>query len=333
MIADDRKGRNNERGFYRYENGKKKDVDESVYSVLGVTPSASMPSAEIEDRLSMQLINEAARCLEDGILRSARDGDIGAIFGLGFPPFTGGPFMLVDQLGAAEVVKRIERLAETHGDRFQPAQILKDQCRVGRTLPEVGVCLIVLDDEAAVCDTIAPRRRTYATRTPIRAMAFVAIAPDMTRVVWLRSWDISLRMSPPSATILASRRAMSPRTSPRSSAISPRSSAISPRSSVPNACISVRVTSWSAGWFGRSCMMVFAVFSPSVCSSPVYISRRSRSLTAMFSFPGDERSVEGAGCGEREPVRRGKTEVRQGYLEVFAIHLEVVDNYLEVLLC
>lgn len=133
MIADDRKGRKNERGFYRYENGKKKDVDESVYSVLGVTPSASMPRDEIEERLSLQLINEAARCLEDGILRSARDGDIGAIFGFGFPPFTGGPFMLVDHLGAAEVVKRMERLAETHGDRFQPAQILKDHAESGET--------------------------------------------------------------------------------------------------------------------------------------------------------------------------------------------------------
>lgn len=131
MIADDRKGRKNERGFYRYKGGKKTDVDESVYSVLGVTPSTTVPRSEIEDRLSLQLLNEAARCLEDGILRSARDGDIGAIFGFGFPPFIGGPFMFIDRLGAAEVVKRLERLAETHGDRFRPAQILKDHAESG----------------------------------------------------------------------------------------------------------------------------------------------------------------------------------------------------------
>ncbi len=131
MYADDRMGRKNERGFYRYENGKKTEVDESVYSVLGVTPSTSMPSKEIEDRLSLQLINEAARCLEDGILRSARDGDIAAIYGFGFPPFMGGPFMLVDQLGAAEVVTRMERLAEIHGDRFEPAPILKSHAESG----------------------------------------------------------------------------------------------------------------------------------------------------------------------------------------------------------
>ena len=114
-----------------FESGKKTDVDESVYSVLGVTPSTSMPAREIEDRLSLSFINEAALCLQDGILRSARDGDIGAIFGFGFPPFTGGPFMLVDRLGAAEVVTRMERLAATHGDRFQPAQILRDHAESG----------------------------------------------------------------------------------------------------------------------------------------------------------------------------------------------------------
>jgi 3-hydroxyacyl-CoA dehydrogenase/enoyl-CoA hydratase/3-hydroxybutyryl-CoA epimerase len=132
MIADDRLGRKNERGFYRYENGERTEVDESVYSVLGVTPSTSMPRSEIEDRLSLQFINEAALCLQEGVLRSARDGDIGAIFGFGFPPFTGGPFMLVDRLGAAEVVKRMERLAETHGDRFEPAKILRDHAESGQ---------------------------------------------------------------------------------------------------------------------------------------------------------------------------------------------------------
>jgi 3-hydroxyacyl-CoA dehydrogenase/enoyl-CoA hydratase/3-hydroxybutyryl-CoA epimerase len=131
MIADDRKGRKNGRGFYRYENGKKTEVDESVYAVLGVTPSTSMPRGEIEDRLSLQFINEAALCLQEGILQSARDGDIGAIFGFGFPPFTGGPFMLVDRLGAGEVVSRMEHLASLHGDRFRPAQILRDHAQSG----------------------------------------------------------------------------------------------------------------------------------------------------------------------------------------------------------
>jgi 3-hydroxyacyl-CoA dehydrogenase/enoyl-CoA hydratase/3-hydroxybutyryl-CoA epimerase len=131
LVADDRKGRKNGRGFYRYDDGKKGPVDESVYEVLGVEPTTRMATTEIQERLIMPFINEAARCLEEGILRSARDGDVGAFFGFGFPPFRGGPFHLVDQLGAAAVVDTMERLAERHGDRFAPAEILIDAAKHG----------------------------------------------------------------------------------------------------------------------------------------------------------------------------------------------------------
>ncbi|MDJ0959271.1 MAG: fatty acid oxidation complex subunit alpha FadJ [Acidimicrobiia bacterium] len=131
LIDDDRKGRKNGRGFYTYEDGKKGDVDTSVYAVLGVSGSGDVAEAEIQDRLALQFINEAARCLEEGILRSARDGDIGAIMGLGFPPFRGGPFMYVDQVGADTVVARMRELEDAHGARFAPAQILVDAAENG----------------------------------------------------------------------------------------------------------------------------------------------------------------------------------------------------------
>ena len=76
-------------------------------------------------------MNEAALCLEEGVIRSPRDGDIGAVFGLGFPPFRGGPFMWVDTVGAAEVVNRMESLAATHGSRYEPASILRDHAATG----------------------------------------------------------------------------------------------------------------------------------------------------------------------------------------------------------
>jgi 3-hydroxyacyl-CoA dehydrogenase/enoyl-CoA hydratase/3-hydroxybutyryl-CoA epimerase len=97
LVADDRKGRKNGRGFYLY-GGDKKGVDPTVYGILGVDPTNNMGESQIAERCTLQMVNEAIRCLGEGILRSPRDGDIGAIFGLGFPPFFGGPFRYVDRL-------------------------------------------------------------------------------------------------------------------------------------------------------------------------------------------------------------------------------------------
>ncbi len=130
LIADDRKGRKNGRGFYRYEDGKKAGVDPTVYRVFGQTEKRkSFDKAQIQERLGLTMVNEALRCLEENILRSARDGDIGAIFGLGFPPFRGGPFSYVDSLGATEVLGRLERLHRQHGKRFEPAGILRTMAK------------------------------------------------------------------------------------------------------------------------------------------------------------------------------------------------------------
>jgi 3-hydroxyacyl-CoA dehydrogenase/enoyl-CoA hydratase/3-hydroxybutyryl-CoA epimerase len=134
LIADKRFGRKNKRGFYLYEEGKKKkQVDESVYAVLGLTPTKEMSRDDIAERCGLQFVNEAALCFGEGILRSARDGDIGAIFGLGFPPFRGGPFRYVDTVGAKEIVRRMQRLRDRHGNRFAPAPVLVDMAESGKT--------------------------------------------------------------------------------------------------------------------------------------------------------------------------------------------------------
>ena len=70
------------------------------------------------------MLNEAARCLDEQVIRSARDGDVGAVLGIGFPPFLGGPFHYMDKLGAAEMVSRLNRLAQQHGERFAPCEAL-----------------------------------------------------------------------------------------------------------------------------------------------------------------------------------------------------------------
>ncbi len=129
LVADDRKGRKNGRGFYLYGQSKKgeREVDPTVYGVLGVDPTNNMPAAEIAERCTLQMVNEAIRCLGEGILRSPRDGDIGAIFGLGFPPFRGGPFRYADTVGAKALLDKLRGLESRHGARFTPAPLLVDK--------------------------------------------------------------------------------------------------------------------------------------------------------------------------------------------------------------
>ena len=83
-------------------------------------------------RCSLQLVNEALHCLGEGILRSPRDGDVGAVFGLGFPPFRGGPFRYADSIGAAELLRRIEGYEQRFGLRWAPAPALVEMAKAGK---------------------------------------------------------------------------------------------------------------------------------------------------------------------------------------------------------
>lgn len=132
VIEDGRLGRKNGRGFYRYADGKKGRPDESLYALLPVPERRSADTRTIQDRLVFAFLNEAALCLQEGILRSPRDGDVGAIFGLGFPPFLGGPFRYLDQIGARFAASMLERLAEKHGARFEPAALLRERAKAGQ---------------------------------------------------------------------------------------------------------------------------------------------------------------------------------------------------------
>lgn len=128
LLRDGRQGRKNGRGFYLYDNGKRRGVDDSVYALLGTASRRKRFSPdEIRERLSLQMLNEAVRCLDEGILKSARDGDIGAVFGLGFPPFRGGPFRTIDREGPKAIVSRLTHYAATLGERFDPAEGLKSR--------------------------------------------------------------------------------------------------------------------------------------------------------------------------------------------------------------
>jgi len=133
LLKDQRLGKKNQRGFYTYgtHDKSKKMVDPSVYALLGVQPKLELAAAEVAQRCFLQMVNEAAHCFGEGILRGARDGDVGAIFGLGFPPFRGGPFHYVDAQGAVEIVRRLAGYRDTFGARFVPAPVLQQMAETG----------------------------------------------------------------------------------------------------------------------------------------------------------------------------------------------------------
>ncbi|QTL41128.1 fatty acid oxidation complex subunit alpha FadJ [Xenorhabdus budapestensis] len=133
VLNDNRKGKKNGRGFYSYEVKKSrfwsfrkssKEVDSSIYSLLKIKPNAKMSPSDVAQRCLMPMLNEAVRCLDEGIIRSPRDGDIGAVFGIGFPPFLGGPFRYMDKLGSNKVVEILRRLEQQYGERFAPCERL-----------------------------------------------------------------------------------------------------------------------------------------------------------------------------------------------------------------
>ncbi len=142
VAASGRLGRKGKQGFYAYDaRGKRTGVDTSVYALFrSGGASASVVPDVIADRLALAMVNEAVRCLEDGIIRSARDGDIGAVFGIGFPPFRGGPFRHIDAVGAAVVVRRLDALAAAHGGGpYTPAPLLRRMAAEGTTFyPKTG---------------------------------------------------------------------------------------------------------------------------------------------------------------------------------------------------
>ena len=147
VVAAGRYGRKSKKGFYSYDKeGKKGEVDPSVYALFlapgsipvatSITPQSAeppawpeMPAVQIQQRTVLAMLNEAARCLNDGIIRSPRDGDVGAVFGIGFPPFRGGPFRYMDSLGVKIVVQRLEDLNARFPGRYEPAELLLDMAR------------------------------------------------------------------------------------------------------------------------------------------------------------------------------------------------------------
>jgi len=135
IDLENRLGRKNGRGFYTYRGERAQGSDTSIYDELGGTVPAErgpMPTHEIQARAVFAMINEAARALEDGIVTSAGDVDLGVITGTGFPPFRGGLLRYADSLGLPTVLNTLEVLASAHGARFEPAGLIRERAAAGQ---------------------------------------------------------------------------------------------------------------------------------------------------------------------------------------------------------
>ena len=121
-----RLGRKTGRGFYLYKGSTRTGPDRSAYGLLNLRPpgASPLPPEVLQARLLMPMVNEAAFCLEEGIVPSAAKLDLAMIFGTGFPPFRGGLLRYADDLGIGRVVNRLEDLEERLGPRFEPSPLL-----------------------------------------------------------------------------------------------------------------------------------------------------------------------------------------------------------------
>ncbi len=130
MADQGRLGRKAKAGFYTYDDtGRREALWQGLLDKY--KPGDQPELTEVQHRLLFAQVLEAVRALEDGVLTDIREGDVGAILGWGFAPWSGGPFSWLDMIGAARAVELCEGLEARHGARFSAPQLLRDMAEKG----------------------------------------------------------------------------------------------------------------------------------------------------------------------------------------------------------
>ncbi len=135
MVEEfDRKGKAYGGGYYEYstdENGRRHKKIWPGLREAQPAPGTEISDQDIKDRVLYRQAIEAVRCLEEGVLRSVVDCNIGSMLGIGYPAYTGGQLQYINACGVAEFTKRATELAEQYGERFAPPKLLIDMARKG----------------------------------------------------------------------------------------------------------------------------------------------------------------------------------------------------------
>lgn len=119
-------------GFYEYPEGQEKHLWEGLKTF--VRASKNVPHEDIRDRMLYIQALETLRCMQEGVVESSRDANIGSILGWGFPAYTGGTAQFVNHIGVAKFVERSKQLAAQYGERFTPPAILLKHAQDGTSI-------------------------------------------------------------------------------------------------------------------------------------------------------------------------------------------------------